>query len=703
MKISRRLFALTVLSAQVAAAVAADSPASGQPPVDTSQWQCNFCQFEEGLSGTLDLGAGYVSDDSFKFGEYTGLHEQGGFLVGNASVRSRGEDSAYWNIDASDLGLDSRSVSAEGGKQGTYKLLFNYKELPHFISDSALTPFVGAGGNSLTLPAGWVTAPTTDTMTSLAGSLHEADLETQRKRLGVGVSLTPAPAWEYALNFRHETKEGTQRIAGAFFFNSAQLVQPVDYVTDQLDASASYAGRKLQAKFAYYASTFKNNHNALTWQNPFTPPLFAPDATTGQLALPPDNQFHQILASAGYQFSDRTSAMADIALGRMTQDESFLAATLNPSLSQSLPRNSLDGRVDTTNANLKIVSAVTDRLRLNATYTYNDRDNKTPQAAYTWVTTDSFASPLPRTNLPYSFTQDTIKLSADYRATAHLKTSVGFNHDRRERTYQETDETRENTFWGKVIARTRDNLNLTLKLAHADRDQSDYVAVAGIDPPENPLLIKYNMADRTRDSVGLRLDAAAAETVNVGLGLDVSKDKYPDSQLGLISGDGFNLSGDVSAMLTKLTSLHFFLNHEKIQSKQVGSATFSTADWFAENNDTINVIGIGVKHMVMENKFDIGADYTTSRSKGRITVDTGVPTATFPDLVTQLDSLKLYATYRLKDNISLQGAYWYETYDTENWMLNGVTPSTIPNVLTFGEQSPSYHVNVISLSVRYKF
>jgi len=702
MKTSRRLFALTVLSAQVAAAVAADDPAGGQPPVDTSQWGCKYCEFEEGLSGTLDVGLGYVSDDSFKFGEYTGLHEQGGFLVGNAGARFRGEDAAYWNVNASDLGLDSRSLSAEGGKQGTYKLFLNYKELPHFISDSVLTPFSGTGGNSLTLPPGWVTAPSTDTMTSLAGSLHDADLETQRKRLGVGVSLTPAPEWEYALNFRHETKEGTQRIAGAFFFNSAQLVQPVDYVTDQLDASASYAGRKLQAKFAYYASTFKNSHNALSWQNPFTPPGFAPDATTGQLALPPDNQFHQLLASAGYRFSDRTSAMADIALGRMTQDESFLAATLNPSLGQTLPRNSLDGRVDTTNANLKIVSAVTDRLRLNAAYAYNDRDNRTPQAAYNWVSTDSSVN-TPRTNLPYSFTQNTAKLSADYRATARLKASIGFDRDTRERTYQEADKTRENTLWGKVSARTRDNLNLTLKLAHAERDQSGYVAVAEIDPPENPLLTKYNMANRTRDSVGLRADVAASETVNVGLGLDVSKDKYPDSQLGLIDGDSFNLSGDVSAMLTKLTSLHFFANHEKIQSKQVGREAFTTVDWFAENDDTINVIGFGVKHMVMENKFDIGADYTISRSKGRISVDPGAPAATFPDLVTQLDSVKLYATYRLKDNISLQGAYWYETYDTENWALNGVTPSTISNVLTFGEQPPSYHVNVISLSVRYKF
>jgi hypothetical protein len=36
-------------------------------------------------------------------------------------------------------------------------------------------------------------------------------------------------------------------------------------------------------------------------------------------------------------------------------------------------------------------------------------------------------------------------------------------------------------------------------------------------------------------------------------------------------------------------------------------------------------------------------------------------------------------------------------------MLDGVTPSTIPNVLTLGEQAPRYHVNVFRLAMRYKF
>ncbi|HYA37900.1 MAG TPA: MtrB/PioB family decaheme-associated outer membrane protein [Candidatus Methylomirabilis sp.] len=702
MDISKQLLLLFALSAPTAAAVAADSAGLGaQPLVDTSQWLCKYCTFEKGWSGTVDLGATYVSEDSFKFGEYTGLNKKGAYFLGDGSARFRGEDANYWNIEATDLGLDSRSVSLEGGQQGAVTLFLNYKELPHFISDSAVTPYFGTGSRSLTLPTGWVPAGTTGGMSALPGSLHEVDLETKRTRIGMGVSLIPATNWRYSLNFREETKEGTQRVAGTFFFNSAQLVMPVDYVTDQIDASASYSGRQLQAKFAYYGSTFNNKNQSLTWQNAYTPLLGG--ATEGQLALPPDNQFHQLLASLGYQFSEKTRGTADIAFGRMTQDDPFLPPTLNASLgAPNPPRDSLAGKVDTTNASLKLVSAVTGQMQLNAAYTYNDRNNKTPQAAYVWVTTDSFVN-APRTNLPYSFTQNTIKLSADYRFTPRLKTSVGYDHDTHERTFQETDKTREDTYWARLIARSRENIDLTFKLSHAQRDQSNYVPVPEITPPENPLLVKYYMANRTRDSAGIRVDVAATDSVTVGLGADVSRDDYPDSALGLTNGSDFVLSADVSAMLTKKTSLHFFLNHEEIDSKQAGSQSFSTADWFAENNDKIDVFGVGVKHSVLENKLDVGADYTTSRSTGAINLDTGTPTATFPDLVTLLDSVKLYATYHLKDNISLHGAYWYERYDSKNWMLDGVTPSTIPNVLAFGEQPPSYHVNVISLSMRYKF
>lgn len=703
MNTSNQLLLLSMLSALSAAVAAADSATgTGQVAVDTSKWPCSLCKFEDGLSGALDVGVGYVSDDSFKFGEYTGLNEKGAFFIGDGAARFRRADAAYWNANASNLGLDSRSLDAEGGRQGKYKLLLEYDELPHFISESVRTPFLGSGGAFLTLPAGFPQAVTG--LMPLAGTLRPVELDTQRKRLGVGAAWIPVRDWEYAVNFRHETREGTKRTAGAFLFTSAQLVEPVDYVTDQVDASASYRGSKWQLKFAYYGSRFRNSNDALTWQNPFTPAPAFPGAVAGQLALPPDNQFHQISASAGYQFNLRTRATADIAFGRMTQNENFLAATLNSTLAvPALPRNSLDGRVDTLNATLKLTSAITDRLRLNAAYTHNDRDNKTPQAAYTWVTTDSFVNAQPRTNLPYSFTQDKLKLSADYRALARVKASVGFDHDSHKRSFQEADKTREDTVWGKITARAVDNIDVTLKLAHGERDISGYQVVPGIFPPENPLLRKFNMADRTRDKAGLRADIAAADNVNIGLGVDASEDKYKDSTIGLTSAKDYNLNGDVSVILTEQTSVHFFANREVIKSRQVGSQTFSTPDWSGENKDTIDVVGIGVKHAAIKDKLDVGADYTVTRSRSEISVNTGAADPAFPDLSTSLRGLRLYAIYRLKDNVSLNGGYWYERYDSKNWMLDGVAPDTIPTVLTFGEQPPRYHVHVIRLSVRYKF
>ena len=247
---SKPLVFLIALSLPATMSLAADETAGAAPAVDTSSWKCKFCAFEEGRSGSIDLGLGAVSDDSFKFGEYNGLNEKGGYLIGNAEVRSRAKDASYWNLNVSDIGLDSRELQAETGKQGKYKLFFGYDELPHFISDSASTPFLGTGGDSLTLPPGWVRAGTTGGMSALPGNLDDVDLDTKRKRLSVGASFISDSNWEYAVKVRHETKEGTMRVGGAFFFNSAQLVMPVDYVTDQVDVSASYRppnGRRVSA------------------------------------------------------------------------------------------------------------------------------------------------------------------------------------------------------------------------------------------------------------------------------------------------------------------------------------------------------------------------------------------------------------------------------------------------------------------------
>ncbi|HJW10794.1 MAG TPA: MtrB/PioB family decaheme-associated outer membrane protein, partial [Albitalea sp.] len=430
--------------------------------VDPSQWTCSSCPFEEaGTQGAVEVGAGAVSTHSAKFGDFTGLDRRGGFVVLGGEARMRGSDGFYGSASASDLGLDTRSLAAELGQEGRFTLRLGYAELPHLLSDTAQTPFIGSGSNSLGLPAGYPAASTA--AMPLATTLQPVDLGFKRSRVDLGASVNGGADWTYRLAVRHDVRDGTQRAAGSFFSTTSQLVAPVNQTTDEFEVSAAYAGRVWQANLAYRASIFRNSDDALTWQNPFIAPVAG--ATSGQIALAPDNQFHQWVANAGFQISPMLRASAELALGRMTQDSSYLPATLNGTLTVPiLPASSLNGSADTLDLSLRLSAAPTERLRLSASVTRNERDNQTPSLAYPTVSTDMFVGAATRVNLPYSFTRDRFKLDADYRGPGSLKLSAGAEQDNVQRTLQETDTTRETTVWARASARATDTLSLALKL-----------------------------------------------------------------------------------------------------------------------------------------------------------------------------------------------------------------------------------------------
>lgn len=699
MKTSKRLLMVFILLVPARFAAGDDVGVA-----DTFNWACKYCPFEKpGVEGGLELGLGYVSQDTYKFGEYNALNEQGVFLIGDADLRLRGQNAHYWNVEARNLGLDSRSLAVQGGQQGAYKLSFDYAELPHFISDSIRSVFDGVGSRALSLPATWVRAPSSDTMSALQGSLHDEKLQTSRKRLGLGAALIASSDWQYAVHFQQERREGQQAVSGSFLFNSAQLVMPVDYLTQQLDVSASYTGESLQARLAYYGSLFSEDNTALTWQNPYSA---TGGADSAQLALAPDNQFHQIMASAGYDVTKTTRASAQIALGRMTQNEAFLDPTLNTTLTDypfDLPRDSLAGQVDTVNVAVNVVADLTAQLRMHLAYVYDDHDDKTPQASYTWVSSDTLVNASTRTNLPYSFKKSSIKWDARYRVAARTRFSIGIDHDTQERRYQAVSETTQNSYWGKVKTRGPANVEATLRLAHAVRDIGTYEALAWLSMAENPLLRKYNMADRNRDEGSLRIDWLGLDWMSAGFGVDYANDDYTESVIGLTQSQDTTYSADTALTLSGKTSVYAFLTHEKIDSRQAGSALGGVPDWRARNNDVSDTLGAGVKHTLIDKRLDVGLDYNIARSRGEVQVDAGIADPGFPAIRTDLRSTRLYAHYTLRADLLLKGAYAYEHFDAEDWALDGVAPDSVSNVLAFGEKPPSYNLHVLTMSLRYRF
>src|SRR5205085_2385562 len=84
-------------------------------------------------TSTIEVGAGYVSDDSAKFGEYNGLNKQGPFAIGGFDIRGGdaydSPGTVRYRAFGLNLGLENRTLGAEIASQGSYRFRYTYDEL----------------------------------------------------------------------------------------------------------------------------------------------------------------------------------------------------------------------------------------------------------------------------------------------------------------------------------------------------------------------------------------------------------------------------------------------------------------------------------------------------------------------------------------------------------------------------------------------
>ena len=316
-----------------------------------------------------------------------------------------------------------------------------------------------------------------------------------------------------------------------------------------------------------------------------------------------------------------------------------------------------------------------------------------------------FIEPATRSNTPFSYTTDRFKLIGDYAGGLpwNMRLSGGAEQDNRERSYQEVVRTRETTLWAKVAAQPLERLTTSLKLAHSWRDNSTYGTSVWFGYAENPLLRKFYLADRLRDSVEGHVDYAFNDKVSLGVTADLANDDYNHSRIGLTSARSANLAADLSVAFSERTQARAFLQSQWIRSNQNGSQAFGAPDWSGRVNDRFDTLGFGVKHNAIPSKLDIGADLTISRGRSDVAVSDAAAAPPFPSAKTTLDSATLYALYKLKDNLSISSSFSYEHYDAQDWRYDGIAPATISNLLSLGVQPPHYSLGVLRIALRYRF
>lgn len=666
---------------------------------DTSEWICEDCPFFYGLSGSALFGVGYVSDDLFEFGNYRGLEQEGFYGAAGIDLRYRSEDARYLDIYGERLGLESRTLSVEGGQQGRYSVRLDYDETPYFRSSDTRTVFDGAGTANQTLPAGWVRGGTTDEMTALAGSLRGVDIQHKRKTLGLALEVNRKSPWRYSVNVQQTRKEGNLIKGGSFIFRAAELAMPVDYETTRVEAAIGYARDRWQLGAAYHLSRFDNEHRSVRWQNPFAG---INGADQGELAQPPENQFHQFMLSGSWRHSRLLMLSGQVAVGRGEQDEPFLAPTLNASLaSPTLPRSNLDGRVDTRIANLRATSNLTDRLRAKLQFRYDERDNKTPTDSFVQVVSDTFVTD-ERIYEPFSYERTSMNATVDYRVASDLKVTASATHKGMERTLQEVENTDTNLYSFKIRATPVSRLNVNVEVSREDRNND--LDPARLGPQVNPSLRRFHFAEKQRDALRLVADYALRDNLVASLFAEFADEEFSDTEIGLSDGRARSYGLDVSASFSRHITAHAFVALESLHADILGADNIEDAPWEARQEDDFRTAGIGLNFGDLPGKWLEGRlDFTYSAADGDIKVDKRGSAPPFPTLETRRMTLEASAERELGERLNLRFGYLVGKLTEADFFRDDVAPDTVPTFLSLGEQTPDGTVHVVSVLLRYRF
>ncbi len=698
----------------------------------------------------ITLGAWYLDDDSYHFGKYTGLADKGGYVLADFLLEKRPDpkssDTTRWRVQGWRLGLDSRRLEFDYRQQGKQRFKAVYREIPNRRFGDGQTPFRGESAGVWNLPGDWQIVPnssTTGGLVNLQENLVRMKVDTRRRRLDLAWSRSLGDTWSFDVDFRHENKKGERTLGSIFGYNFTNprgmiLLAPVDWTTDTLEVMFAYATPGLQFSAGVYASFFGNGESTLIFQNPYgrqsqwADGVSYPDSQ-GRIALEPDNRYLQFLANGAVNFNATTRLTATFSRGWMKQNESLLPYTINPDLAVHIPvpLASLDARVDTLTFSARLSSRLSRRLRLVIGYRYDDRNNKTQRALFSYIGGDAQgqrALEEGRINRPYSYAANKADALLAYRIARGIRLKTGVEYRHYSRDYQEVEDSDEFIWLAGLSLREWSTASLSFNYRNSRRDVSAYngsvpllvssvPGTVGEDDWQNhPLLRKYFLTDRDREEFRLRADLFPNARINLGFSASYFRDDYDAGFFGLNQAKIQSGTVDGSWHPVKYFTLTGFYTREKYDASQSSRYIFNTAsiddpleNWFADSKDHVDTWNLALKFTELGaargwRGVEFGTDYTWSDTRSSIDVTAAVrETLPLPDLQSRMQTFSLWGSFALGKRSSVRLTAENARLKSQDWALDSVEPDTLPWVLLPGQNAGNYNLWLVSASWSLRF
>lgn len=719
----------------------------------------------------ISVGGAAVSGDPKErsiWGQYNGMRDQDAYFLLDFDFIKRDDKTGTWtNIMGRNLGLDTRELGFSMNRQGDWKVGLDYSELVHREIRTINTGLVGAG---TTTPQ--VVRLQDASGLGTPGSGSDLNLEMKRKKLGVDLDKWINSAFQVQFSFKNEDKDGarlwgrgyecasyvcsTTQSAANQRWATLMLPEPVNSNIKQIEAKMNYRGQKLGLTGGYYGSLYTNYNGSLqatvpgSLNNSFNStglavPLSAAAAGGTSLqnvlqlpmALPPDNQAHQLYVTGDYAFTPTTRSNFKLSYTHATQDENFGGAGL---FNGPAGVNDLGGKVDTTLAQFGMTAQPLPKLSLVGNVRYEDRNDKTPIQQYNIENTTLWY------NAHDSRKKLDAKLEGSYLLPGYTRATLGVDYNSIDRELPSAGSVliaglsglrEKNEEWGyraELRRSVSDTVTGAISYGQSRREGTDFWLICG--PTAFPAnlqctgalgalglsyggtypdaqiwqrtsIFPYMFADRTRQKVRATADWAATERLGMQFIVESSTDHYGSpSTKGLRDGRMQLYSIDASYSLSDAWKLTAYASRGD-QHIRVDHST----GYMEGLNDTNDAIGIGVVGKPSE-RYEFGGNisYINDRNGYQTQADFGasannalqIATYQLPDVVYRESRLNLYGKYSLDKHSDIRLDFVYADYYFTEWAWGAAgVPYTYSDNTTVSID-PKQHVAYIGARYIYR-
>ena len=679
----------------------------------------------------------------------------GNFLFGAHRSGADPFDFAAWGKNA---GWDDQAFGIDLASPGTYYLTFGWDETPHVYSWGAKTPYGPIGGTTLTTPVfpGAAVppanpAPSAADVAFVNSNSTLFDLGFRRDTASAAGRWTPNDNWDVTADYSHMHRHGTQPRSAVTFTTPAggfgptratiELPIPVDDTTQDGHIKAEYAGvspwgKPFNVALGYGISAYNNDDKSLIFNNPWNAGAAAANfPLLNQYSLWPDNQAQTVnlSGSAGLPFNSRYIGTFQYTM--MTQDETFLPSTVNPTFAVAvLPSSNLNGDVRTILSNNVLHTDITPTLKSTLRYRYYDyHSNYSPMTITGLLDSPDASTLVTETSHPLNFTKQNASADLAWQPFSWLTVGPGYALEHWARgSYADTHITNENIAkgfadfkWGWSTLRT------SLQYGWR-RFEVPYVGNTANNPASGAFKV-LEYADRDR------FQGMASWAIQVTRMLEVTpnggfrNDDYLTnpfrgggiSDIGVTHDDSWNAGVDVAVNFNSTWAVYFSYNHENnhiqiYENSGVPTLNMQTTDY----NDTFIV---GGKVTVIPEKLFVNANYTYALSRSVWTSDCTVygclntPQPTFPVTHNTLQRLDVSTKYMLDDYV-VPNAGWaakpfvklrvlWERNSSDNWQTVAqqlgqainAGDNTTRRAVFLATGNPNYNVVVGQVSVGLKW